>query len=190
MTRIRTNSSQLKIRKMCNWSTDVRPPKLSKLTIRKIHSFQKWRFGTNSSHGVKFAKCEICGSTEHIGSRLIFVLWGSGKTFDKNGAIWCILSAPKYVIINRKINHFKDNKSTMTKNYSPHFSPQSIQIRMLVWKWIQLYFKRVSGVKQAHKPKSNKMEAFPLRWNLLDSYFTFWQGSLNPTNYELAPQIP
>ena len=31
---------------------------------------------------------------------------------DKNGAIWCILSVPKYVIMNLKINNFKDNKST------------------------------------------------------------------------------
>ena len=31
---------------------------------------------------------------------------------DKNGAIWCILSVPKYVIINIKINNFLDNKTT------------------------------------------------------------------------------
>ena len=64
MARMRTNSSQLKMRKMWNLSKDVRSPKLSKLTIRKFHIFQKWRIGTNSSHGVKFAKCEICGSTK------------------------------------------------------------------------------------------------------------------------------
>ena len=29
--------------------------------------------------------------------------------------------------------------------------------------------------------KSNKMEAFPL------FFFAFWQGSLHPQNYELAP---
>ena len=29
--------------------------------------------------------------------------------------------------------------------------------------------------------KSNKMEAFPY------FFFAFWQGSLNPQNYELAP---
>ena len=28
--------------------------------------------------------------------------------------------------------------------------------------------------------KSNKMEAFPY-------FFAFWQGSLNPQNYEIAP---
>ena len=64
MAQICTNSAQLKTRKMWNLSTDVRPPKLSKLTIRKFHIFQKWHFGTNSSHGVKFAKCEICGSAQ------------------------------------------------------------------------------------------------------------------------------
>ena len=55
-----TNTYQFfttKMRKMWNLSTDVRPQKLSKLTIRKFHIFQKWRFGTNSSNGVKFAKC-------------------------------------------------------------------------------------------------------------------------------------
>ena len=31
--------------------------------------------------------------------------------------------------------------------------------------------------------KSNKMEAFPL-------FFCFWQGSLDPQNYEVAPQLP
>ena len=32
--------------------------------------------------------------------------------------------------------------------------------------------------------KSNKMEAFPIY------FFAFWQGSLDPQNYELAPQLP
>ena len=49
---------------MLNLSTDVSPPKLTKLTIHKFHIFQNRRFGTNSSHGVKFVKCEICGSTQ------------------------------------------------------------------------------------------------------------------------------
>ena len=35
----------------------------------------------------------------------------SPKKKDKNGAIWCIQSVPKYVIINLKINNFEDNKS-------------------------------------------------------------------------------
>ena len=30
--------------------------------------------------------------------------------YKKNGAIWCILSIPKHVIINLKINKVKDNK--------------------------------------------------------------------------------
>ena len=34
--------------------------------------------------------------------------------------------------------------------------------------------------------KSNKMKAFPLRWD----FFTFLQGSLTPQNYEPAPKIP
>ena len=31
--------------------------------------------------------------------------------------------------------------------------------------------------------KSNKMEAFPF-------LLAFWQGSLDPQNFELAPQLP
>ena len=37
------------------------------------------------------------------------MLGGSGK-FDKNGAFWCILSVPKLVIINLKINIFLENQ--------------------------------------------------------------------------------
>ena len=42
---------------------------------------------------------------------IITCVRGSGgmlprKFFDKNGAIWCILSVPKVVIINLKINIF------------------------------------------------------------------------------------
>ena len=53
----------LKTIKMC-LSTSFTLQKLSKLTVGKFHFCQKWCFGTNSSHGVKFTKCEICGSTE------------------------------------------------------------------------------------------------------------------------------
>ena len=38
---------------------------------------------------------------------------------DKNGAIWCILSVPKLVIINLKVNICFDNKST-TQIYMYH----------------------------------------------------------------------
>ena len=69
--RICTNSSQLKMWKMWNLSTDFRPPKLSKLTIRKFLIFQKWRLCTNSSHGVKvvIVKFAVRHSThrEHSG---------------------------------------------------------------------------------------------------------------------------
>ena len=37
------------------------------------------------------------------------------KKIDKNGAIWCILIVPKYVIINLKINIFR------TINQQPKF---------------------------------------------------------------------
>ena len=69
MTQIGTNSSQLKMRKMWNLSRDVRPLKISILTIRKFHIFQKWRFGTNSSHSVKFANVKFAVQHEfHCGT--------------------------------------------------------------------------------------------------------------------------
>ena len=34
---------------------------------------------------------------------------------DKNGAIWCNLGVPKYVIIKIKNHNFKRNKSNTTK---------------------------------------------------------------------------
>ena len=33
--------------------------------------------------------------------------------YKKNGAIWCILSIPKHVIINLKINNVQVNKLTI-----------------------------------------------------------------------------
>ena len=36
------------------------------------------------------------------------------KIFDKNSAIWCILSVPKLVIINLKINIFFYKSTTQT----------------------------------------------------------------------------
>ena len=64
MVRMRTNSSQLKIRKMWHLSTDVRPPILSKNDHTQISHFPKVKNWYQFFHGVKFAKCEICGSTQ------------------------------------------------------------------------------------------------------------------------------
>ena len=39
---------------------------LLKMAVRKSHICQCYVLDTNSSHGVKFTKCEICGSTKRI----------------------------------------------------------------------------------------------------------------------------
>ena len=49
------------------------------------------------------------------------MLAGSGgmlprENFDKNGAIWCNVCIPKYVITNRKTNNFRVAKSTIAKD--------------------------------------------------------------------------
>ena len=53
---------------------------------------------------------------------MLIITWARGVRgkIDKNGAIWCILSVPKLVIINLKVNIFLDNKST-TKIFSAIF---------------------------------------------------------------------
>ena len=58
-------------------------------------------------------------------------VWGN---FDKNGGVWCILSVPKLVIINLKINiFFFDNKS-ITQILCHIFSLRLIQMGTLAQK--------------------------------------------------------
>ena len=40
---------------------------------------------------------------------------GNSPIFFLNGASWRNLSVPKYIIINLKINNFKDHKSAIVK---------------------------------------------------------------------------
>ena len=54
------------------------------------------------------------------------------EIFGKNVAICRILSVPKYVIINLKINNFKDNISTIIIKKSPYLSPILIQMSMSI----------------------------------------------------------
>ena len=43
------------------------------------------------------------------------MLGGPPGKIDKNGAIWCILGVPKFVIMDLNSIDFKDNNSTTTK---------------------------------------------------------------------------
>ena len=70
---------------------------------------------------------------------------GVREYFDKNGAIWCILSVPKYVIINLKINNFKDNKSTTTKQSIRNIFSNIIQMCMSVHKQIHVHVTTEGG---------------------------------------------
>ena len=78
------------------------------------------------------------------------------KNEKKNGAIWCILSVPKYAIINLNINNFQDYKSATT-NSIRHISPLS-NLNVRVNK--QLHFIRGSG-GQRFKKKKNQ-----IKWRL------------------------
>ena len=52
-----------------------------------------------------------------------------------------------------------------------------------------LYVYNLQGVLK-FKKKIKKNEGFLLRQDFSNLFFTFRQGSLNPPNYELAPQLP
>ena len=76
--------------------------------------------------------------------------WGVRKNLKKiNGATWCILSVPKYVMINLKLINFKDKKSTATKIicvFSPIFNV-STKINTFT------FYKGGPGAKAHQRPK-------------------------------------
>ena len=53
------------------------------------------------------------------------------ENFDKNGAMWCNLSVPKYAITKLKINNFKVNKSTTTKVNCHIFSEINLDVHVI-----------------------------------------------------------
>ena len=54
------------------------------------------------------------------------------QKIDTNGAIWCILSVSKYVIMNLKSTIL--GQSVNNPNFVPYFSPRSTQMRTLAQK--------------------------------------------------------
>ena len=62
------------------------------------------------------------------------------KKVEEKSVIWRILSAPKYVIMNLKINNFKDNKLiNNNKKYSPYFSGMHINLNVHVCTKINIF---------------------------------------------------
>ena len=104
------------------------------------------------------------------------------ENFDKNSAIWCNLGIPKYVITILKINDFKVSKSTTTKFNCHIFSPTNIDVHVIL-KLFDLELKR-----GAIPPEAEDFFKNQTKWRLF-LFFAFWQGSLDPQNYELAPQL-
>ena len=120
------------------------------------------------------------------------MLGGSGgilpqENCDKNSAIWCTLGFPKYVITILKINNFKFTKSTTTKFNCHIFSPTNIDVHAYL-KLFDLELKR--GVWGAIPPEAEEFLKNQTKWRLFLYFFAFWQGSLDPQNYKLAPQLP
>ena len=93
----------------------------------------------------------------------VYTMDNFNTLFDKNGAIRCILSAPKVRYYQPKINNFKDNTSFYQQQQQKrllaifHSSRLSMQMRMLELKINTFTFE----AEDFFKKKSNKIEAFP-----------------------------
>ena len=53
------------------------------------------------------------------------------ENFDKNGAMWCNLSFPKYAITKLKKHNFKVNKSTTTKDNCHIFPEVNLDVHVI-----------------------------------------------------------
>ena len=108
------------------------------------------------------------------------------ESFDKNGAIWCNLGVPKNVITILKIINFKVTKSTRTE-LNCHIFLSDQRRCVLYMKMIIFIFRtEKGGLGEAEENFKNQT-----KWKLfLYFFFAFWQGSLDPQNYDLAPQLP
>ena len=82
----------------------------------------------------------------------------------KNGAIWRILSVPKYVIMNLKINKFKNTNSTTTKLFAIILSNTHLDVHVGTKVNIFTCYTGVLGDTPSESIdffKSNELEASP-----------------------------
>ena len=86
----------------------------------------------------------------------------------KSGEIWCIISVPKYVIINLKINDFKDNKST-TQILCHLFSKinPDAHVSTKINTFTLNFYDGVWGQQPPEAREIKKMEAFPFLHQIL-----------------------
>ena len=111
-----------------------------------------------------------------------------GNYLVKNGAIWCNLGVPKYVITDLKINNFKGNKSTATKFNSDIFSPINLDVHVSIKKILRMYKGSGGYPLEAEEIQKNQTKSRLFLHFFKLFFLDFWQGSLNLQNYELAPQ--
>ena len=108
------------------------------------------------------------------------------ENFDKNGAIWCNLGVPKYAITKLKINNFKLKQSTTTKLIAIFTRDVNLDVRYTK----RNTFRSYKGGLGLSPQKQKKFLKIKQNGGFSFIFFAFWQGSLDPQNYELAPQLP
>ena len=96
-----------------------------------------------------------------------------------------------------KNQQFKVYQKSTETNIIPHIFLQYQSHAHVSTNVNILTFYRGGGGSEGQPPKpnniffkSNEMEAFSLRCDFLNLFLTFVQDTLNPQNYELAPQFP
>ena len=120
------------------------------------------------------------------------MLGGSGgmlprENLDKNGTIWCNLGVPKYAITKLK-NFLRLNNQQQQKLIAIFFPEVNIDVRFTKINTFRSY---KGGLGGGLPPEAEEIFKNQTKWRLfLKFFFAFWQSSLDPQNYELAPQLP
>ena len=93
------------------------------------------------------------------------------ENFDKNGAMWCNLSVPKYAITKLKINNLKVNKSPTTKVNSHIFS--SGQSSCTCYTKINTFRIYKGGLGGLSPPEAEEILKNQTKWRLFLYFFSF-----------------
>ena len=107
--------------------------------------------------------------------------------------IWCNLGHPKVCYYQPKINNLKEKNQQ--ENLIAIFLSQ-INLDEHVSMKINTFRMYKGGLGGLASQKQKNFLKNQTKWRLSLIFFAFWQGSLNPQNYELAkiftsaPQLP
>ena len=108
------------------------------------------------------------------------MLGGGGvRKNDKYGTIWCILSVPKCVIINLKMNNCKDNKSTTTKIICHICMPPTLEkLKGYIALGVSFHPSISPSVRPLVRASVQNLLRYSFEIQVIDTYFLVWIISL------------